>query len=289
VLANPFARPVGVEFLDDRKLLVWTRDEQVGALAVLDMATGEASELPVAFSAPIQQVSLSPRGLIVVEKGGVCRILGRDNYQVLFRYLAPSMNKLVSTRGDLLVGGASGASVFGSPLIQINIRSGETVPIPDPSQFIYDLLYSGSNDSLYCLAVADAQGERSTLLLERSGRGLQRRRLLDSFAGEDLGASLAEDDSGRVYCSLGYGGVAVRDGSRLAMLAPATGRVARRLVAYGQRLYALNSDSTITVWDQATLGRPWELHLFQDGSWAAVSPEGAVYASEDARRFLAQS
>lgn len=289
VLSNPFARPIGVEFLDDRRLLVWTEDAETGALAVVDPASGEARLLPVAFSAPIQEVSLSPRGLIVVEEGGVCRILDRNNFQESFRYLVPSMNKLVASRGDLLIGGASGASVFGSPLIQINIRSGETVPIADPSQFIYDLLYSGSSGSLYCLAVVEARAGRSTLLLERSGKELQRRQVLDSFAGEDLGASLAEGASGRVYCSLGYRGVVAWDGSRLTVLPPAIGRVARRLAVHGPRLYALNSDFTITLWDQAALGRPWELHLFQNGSWAAVSPEGSLYASEDARMFLAQS
>jgi hypothetical protein len=289
VLANPFARPVGLDFLDERRLLVWPRDEGVGALAVLDTVTGEGRLLPVAFSAPIQQVGISNRGVIVVEKGGACRILDRDNYQVQFRFLSPSMNKLVFTRGNTLVGGASGASSFGSPLIQIDIHSGETVLIPDPSQFVYELQYSVSTGSLYCLAVASEQGQPATQFLVRSGKGLERRLLLDSFAGEDLGASLAEDASGRVYCSLGYGGVTAWDGSRLALLAPAGGRVARRLAAHGDRLYALNSDSTINVWDQAKPGEPWELHLFQGGSWAAVSPEGTVYASEDARSFLAQS
>jgi hypothetical protein len=288
-LSNPLARPVGVDFLDERRLLIWSRDGEPGALALLDSATGEGRQLPVAFSAAIRQVSLSPRGLIVVEEGGVCRILDRDSYQVRFRYLVPAMNKLLFTQGEILIAGASGASSFGSPLIQINIRSGETVPIPEASQFIYDLLYAGSTATLYCLAVASDRGEPATLFLSRSGRSLERRRVLSSFAGEDLGAALAQDASGRVYCSLGYGGVTVWDGSSLALLPPAEGRVPRRLAAHGQRLYALNSDSTLSAWEQAGPGRPWELHLFQDGSWAAVSPEGSLYASEDARKFLAQS
>jgi hypothetical protein len=288
-LDNPLARPVGVDFLDERRLLVWTRDEQAGALAVLDTATGEGRQLPVTFSAPIRQVSLSARGLILVEEGGVCRILDRDGYQVRFRYLVPSMNKLVFTQGDALIAAASAASSFGSPLIQINIRSGETVSIPDSSQFIYELLYAGSTGTLYCLAVAGERSEQATLFLSRYGKGLERRRVLKSFAGEDLGASLALDAWGRVYCSLGYGGVTVWDGSSLTMLPPAAGRVPRKLAAYGQRLYALNSDSTLNVWEPASPGEPWELHLFRDGSWAAVSPAGELYASEDARRFLAQS
>ncbi len=288
-LPNPLARPVGVDFLDERRLLIWSRDGEPGALALLDTASGEGRQLPVAFGAPIRQVSLSPRGLIVVEEDGVCRILDRDSYQVRFRYLVPSMNKLVFAQGEVLIAGASGASSFGSPLIQINTRSGETVPIPDPSQFIYELLYAGSTATLYCLAVAPDRGEPATLFLSRSGKSLERRRVLNSFAGEDLGAALAQDSSGRVYCSLGYRGVTVWDGSNLMLLPPAGGRVPRRLAAHGQRLYAVNSDSTLSAWEQAAPGQPWELYLFQDGSWAAVSPEGSLYASEDARKFLVQS
>jgi len=288
-LGNPLDRPVGVDFLDERRLLLWSRDSEPGALALLDTASGESRQVPVAFTAPIRQVSLSPRGLIVVEEGGACRILDRSGYQVRFSYLVPSMNKLVFTQGEALVAGASGASSFGSPLIQIDIRSGETVAIPDPSQFIYDLLYAGSTATLYCLALGPERGEQATLFMSRSGRRLERRRVLSAFAGEDLGASLAQDPSGRVYCSLGYGGVTVWDGSSLALLPPAEGRVPRRLAAHGQRLYALNSDSTLNAWDQESPGQPWELHLFQDGSWAAVSPDGSLYASEEARKFLVQS
>lgn len=289
VLSNPYTGPIGVEFLDERRILVWPKDQETGALVVMEASGGPARELPVAFSAPIQQASVSSRGLIVVERGGACRILDPEDYQVRFRCVVPSMNKLVGTRGDFFVGAASAASVFGSPLIQINIRSGETVPIPESSRFIYELLYSRSSGSLYCLAVEQREGRWSTLLLGRSGRLFERRLLLDSFDGEDLGASLAEDDSGRLYCSLGYAGVASWDGSRLAMLPRDPGRVARRLTAHGHRLYALNSDSTLSVWDPSAAVRPWELHLFYDGSWAAVSPEQSVYCSEEARRLLTQS
>ena len=282
-LPAPFAGPFGLAFLDDRRLLAWRRGEEPGELAELDIASGLSRTLPVAFDSSIQQVSLTTRGLILVERGGLCRILDPITLETRFRYTARAVNRLAFTRGDLLVG--AGAAAFGSSLFQIDEHTGEMVPIRDPSLFVYDLLYSASGASLYSLAVEQqAQGAR-TVLAVHSGRQLETRQVLDSYAGEDIGASLAEDAAGRVYCSLGFDGPSVWDGSRLSAL-PNPGRIARRLVVHGDKLFAVNTDFTVSVWDAASPAAPWRVCLFAEGEWALLGPQGEVYASPGARGFL---
>ncbi len=281
-LPSPFPGRFGLEFLDDERLLVW--QPEPGELATVELATGKSQGLAVEIGSSLQQVSLEPRGLILVERGGLCRILDPQSLQTRFRYTAGAVNRLTPTREDFLV--AAGAAGFGSSLFQINTRTGETVPIRDPSLFVYDLHYSLSRATLYSLAVEGSGEDSRTVLAAHSGRQLESRRVLASFAGEDLGASLAEDADGRLYSSLGYGELKVWDGSSLSKLEN-PGAVARLLAVHAGRLYAVNTDSSLSLWDQTWLP-PWRLYLLLDGDWALLGPRGQAYASTGARRFLVQ-
>ncbi len=279
-LEPPFPGSFDLEFLDDRRLLAWRKEP--AALAAVDLATGESRGLAVAVNSSLQQVSLDPRGLILVERSGLCRILDPQSLETRFSYSAAAVNRLAPTRGDFLVG--AGAAGFGSSLFQINARTGETVPIRDPSLFVYDLLYSPSRSTLYSLSVESSSGGSRTVLAARTGRQLDSRRVLASFAGEDIGASLAEDADGRLYCSLGFGPLAVWDGTSLVRL-ESPGAVARHLAVHAGRLYAVNTDSSISVWDSP--GQPpWRMYLFADGDWALLGSRGQVYGSPGARRYL---
>jgi len=279
-LPSPFEGSLGLEFLDDERLLVWR--EEPGELATVDLATGASKRLAVDIGSSLQQVSLGPRGLILVERGGLCRILDPQTLGIRFRYTAGAVNRLTPTRGDFLVG--AGAAGFGNSLIQINARTGETVPIRDPSLFVYDLLYSPSRSTLYSLAVESSQGGSRTVLAAHSGRQLETRRVVASFAGEDLGASMAEDSAGTLYCSLGFGALKVWDGASLGRLEN-PGCVARRLAVHEGKLYAVNSDFSISLWEEAWQA-PWRMYLLLDGDWALLGPQGQAYASPGARRLL---
>jgi hypothetical protein len=279
-LPAPFAGSFGLEFLDDRRLLAW--QVEPGQLAAVDLATGESQPLAVAVGSSLQQVSLDRRGLILVERGGLCRVLDPQSLETRFRYAAAAVNRLAPTRGDFLV--AAGAAGFGNSLFQINARTGETVPIRDPSLFVYDLLYSSSRSTLYSLAVESSTGGSRTVLAAHTGRQLESRRVLAAVEGEDLGASLAEDPAGSLYCSLGFGPLAVWDGNSLGKLEN-PGAVARRLAVHEGRLFAVNTDSSLSLWDKP--GQPpWRMYLLLDGDWTLLGPQGQAYASPGARRYL---
>jgi hypothetical protein len=280
---SPFAGPIGLTFLDERRLLVWTRGEEPGAIASLDLESGVSRILQVVFDSSLKQVSLTPRGLIVVERNGLCRVLDPNSLETRFRYKAGAVNRLVFTRGELLVGG--GAAAFGSPLFQINARTGETVPIRDPSSYVYDVLYDPSRAALFCLEVEQQAEGMRTVLAMYSGRQFESRRVLASCAGEDTGASLAEDAAGRVYCSLGAGSPLMWDGLRLASL-QSFGQAARRLVVHGDELFAANTDSTLSIWDTASLAAPAQVCLLPEGNWALLDPQGQWYASAGAWNYL---
>ena len=278
---NPFGSSLGITYLDSQRLLLWLKGEE-GKLALLNTWYGGIQDLPVVFESPIRQVSVSSQGIVVVEESGRCRILDPNTFATTFEYNAPGMNKLIFTFGDILIGGKTSLSTFAGPLLQINRRTEETVPIQDPSLFVYDILYSGTGRSgeLYSLAVEQGAGQVRTVVKVHSGFAFERSRILQQFEGEDLGATLAGDDSGRVYTTLGYESVRVFSGSQSGAL-EASGQIPRSLYVHDDKIFSLNRDSSISVWEIRSRRLLFNIHLFDDGSWTALTPTGGIRLSRE--------
>ena len=280
---NPYSCALGITYLDAQRLLLWCRGEEEGRLAVLNTWYGGITELPVELGSSIRQVTVSQGGIVMVEDSGRCRILDPNTFAPTFQYNAPGMNKLILTFADFLIGAKTNLSEFSGPLLQINRRTGETVPIQDRSLFVYDLFYSGRQrgGELYTLAVQQEANQVRTVLKVHSGFTFERSRILKVFDSEDLGATLVGDDSGNVFTTLGYESVTVFRDSRAGSL-PDSGQIPRKLYIHNNKLFSLNRDSSISVWD--IQARDWMLnvHIFQDGLWMARLPNGALRLSREA-------
>ncbi len=277
---NPFGSSLGITYLDRQRLLLWRKSAEEGKLALLNTWYGGIQDLPVVFESPIRQLTVSSQGIVVVEESGRCRILDPNTFSTTFEYNAPGMNKLIFTFGDILIGAKTSLSTFAGPLLQINRRTGETVPIQDPSLFVYDILYSGTGRSgeLYSLAVEERAGRVRTVVKVHSGFAFERSRILQQFEGEDLGATLAVDDSGRVYTTVGYESVRVFSGSQSEAL-EASGQIPRSLYVHDDKIFSLNRDSSISVWEIRSRRLLLNIHLFDDGSWTALTPTGGIRLS----------
>ena len=191
----------------------------------------------------------------------------------------------------------AGLGAMGSSIVSIAVATGETVAMADRRSFVYDLAYdpdAGADaGALYSLGVHAGAGSRTTLMLH-AGAGLDRRRTLFVSAGEDLRASVAVEPAdaagGRAFFSLA-GRVRLWDGRRIRPLAE-TGREARRLSVHRGRVYAVNSDGTLSAWSSDTLAHQFDLHVWRDFEWLVsagdrywTSPDGARYVgSPDAGR-----
>jgi len=281
---NPFSAPAGVEYLDNQRLLVWNKSEEEGGIAVLNTWYGGIRQLPIFFESPIKQLTVSPDGIVMVEKGGLCRVLDLDTYATEFEYHAPGMNKLIFTFSDTLVGASTSLSAFAGPLLQINRRTGETVPVQDSSLFVYDIIYAGErNGVLYTLAVEQQRNRTSTVLKAHSGYNFERAKILVEFAGEDLGATLVADEQRSIYTSLGSQSVRVFSNGIESILED-SGEVPRHLYVHSGRLFSLNRDFSISVWEIRSRRFQFNIHFFRDGSWTALTADGRVRTSEDERR-----
>ena len=93
------------------------------------------------------------------------------------------------------------------------------------------------------------------------------------FEGEDLEATLAGDERGNVFTTLGYDSVAVFRDGRIDEL-ESSNQVPRGLFVHNGKVISLNRDSSISVWDIPSRDLVLNLHMFRDGTWAAELPGG---------------
>lgn len=310
VLRNPFATAVGLTVIPaDRQrppahegaVLVWNREGASGRLGTLDPDTGRYRMRLSGLAAPLRQVSLADRGLLLLDGlgniftypvGAVLNASVRAAPDPEGEFWAPGASKVVSD-GSHLIAGRTSASAMTTPLLRIDATHAETLPIPDDALLIYDLAQHASGQ-LLTLGVepprpgADRRRVR-TVLRMRAGSDLAHQQVVHGLTGEDLAATLAEaPDRRRVYSTLGADAVRVWDGTRLQEL-ERTDRQPRALAVAGDLLVAHNADATFTVWNRITRRVLFHLYLFRDFNWIAARPTGDYVHSPGAGRYLAGS
>jgi hypothetical protein len=207
-------------------------------------------------------------------------------FETLFAVGIPGTADVVAGERDgapALIAALSSFGTIGTSIVSIAAATGETVAMPDQRSFVYDLAYDPHAGALYSLGVHEGVGSRTTLMLH-AGPGLDKRRTLFVATGEDLRASMAvEAADGVLFFSLA-GRVRVWDGQGIRSLAE-TGREARRLAVHQGRVYAVNSDGTLSVWSTDTLAHQIDLHIWRDFEWL-VTVGDRYWTSQDGARYV---
>ena len=295
LIENPWKSAVGLAFLSDTSLLVWSRDANAPRFALLDLAdrdlprSGSTASarpvmvrtLPSGFRAPL--VDLAPFGdyLIGTETGGTVRVVDLATGFIRFETRVPALSAVVAGASSQLIGGKNTALAAGGSLLLINTRTGETVGIPGRNVFTWDLVYDPSGPSpgkpvLYSLGV-DARG--ATNLLFHEGASFEKETVIASDPEEVLDASLALDPATHVlFASLGRAGIVSWNGVRATTL-PSDYATWRRLLAHDGLIMTLDKDSTIVIMDETSGARIAEVSLFIDGEWAVLVRGGGYFAS----------
>jgi hypothetical protein len=278
VLANPLQAPAGLSFLDDGRLVVWSRGEERGAYGILDTATGSLSPGYPGFTGPLVQVQPQGGRLLTLEKGGTARIIGIDTTGPVFQVWSPGLNRIAMLSARRIVGGRSAPAGDG-PLMTIDMDTGETVIVAGANPFAYDILFDPGRRLVYSLQ-ADRAG--NTAFVANGGSDLDRRFLVMDYPGEDLNASLALDGTtGIVYCSLGYDRVMRWDGASLSPLQPTT-EIPRKLVVRSGTLFSLNRNSSVSAWSTVQGKAAADMYFFPAGDWCVLFPGGSFAASDGA-------
>lgn len=319
VLAGPFGEgrssAIRVTALDAERVLVWTVGDEPG-IAVLHLREHLLGVPHLPLPGPLANLDVTGRMIAAVDRTGRAALLAAHTgtvvtesgegssvppataFETLYAVTIPGTTDVAAATGDggpALVAALASFGAMGTSIVSIAAATGETVAMPDPRSYVYDLAYDPHGGALYSLGVHEGAGSRTTLM-RHTGAGLDQRRTLFVAAGEDLRASVAVESAvdaaavdaaeGRVFFSL-TGRVRLWDGQRTRHLVE-TGREARRLAVHRGRVYAANSDGTLSAWSADTLAHQFDLHLWRDFEWLLTSgdrywtsPGGARYVRGD--------
>jgi len=146
-----------------------------------------------------------------------------------------------------------------TPFLTININTGETVPLPYPSQAGVTI-YRGASGSIYAAAVSPQSGENGlsaaeagvkTSILHLDPANITASISLVDFQGEDTQFSLAESPggiAGSLAATIGGEGAAIYSGGNIRLLERTAG-LPLKLFDGGYNLISLDGDGNICWYD----------------------------------------
>jgi hypothetical protein len=277
-VANPYSGPVGLDFLDRQRLVVWEKGDGPGSIGAIDMSTRQFTHWGFSFAGPLAAVVARDDTLFTLEKGGAVRVLRPATGEQLFSTNWPGALCIAPMGPAALVLGSLTWGDLRSSLMRVDLRTGETAPLPGSETLTFALAPDPAGGMLYSLGV---NPDGRTNLTRYEGAGLQTETVVDSAEGEFPSASLSLDPASHLlYTSLGREVVKAWTGRSLERLGdPARGTLA--LCALDGLLASLQRDSSVSLWDTAADRSYGEIYPFADGSWAAVMSDGAFLGSPE--------
>ena len=286
IFDNILETRIGLNFLKTHRLIVWSKNNTPNELYILDIRTGDIIYEFAEFESSLIQLNLLSEEIITLEKNGRCMVLDSTTLQPHFTYTETGLNNIISISDNLLVGARSKFSKTTSPLIKINTKTGETVPLSNYSLLSYELAYSKKTKRIYSLGIDNAgEHSRSQFKVHR-GRGYEREKVLFSFPEEDFSASIIIEPEGKlVYTSLGYNLIKVWNGKKLNYFEKSS-NIPRELYVADKFLISLNKDLSLTIWNRFRKKKIYDLYFFDNFVWVAEFPDGNYITSEGAEEFL---
>jgi len=273
----------GIHTLSDGRILNWDVDyagEQSGyRVSFFGRTTGIRNRV---LGSGITNLDLIDGGrMLTVDRSGTVSIVGISDAEVETEYTALGiLDAAYAPSSRTILAGRSSSGRSGSPLEQVDVDTGESIPVPDDRFMVYEII--ADDDAFYTIgAERRSSGESRTALVRHDLDDPSRTRVLLEVEGEDLDAVVRADPTGSgIFTTLG--GVTRRiDGNRRTTFSwnePIT-----ELVVRGSVLYGLDGDGALVMWNINTGQAFMKVHFFDDGGWIAMPPDGdRIWASPGA-------
>jgi hypothetical protein len=285
----PYPGPVGLEFLDAKRLIVWREGSEPGTMGVLDLSSRTFFDLEASFDNPLAGVTERDGLIYSLEKGGRISILDSVTGVIVFRATRPGAVCIAPYGPSIVFVGRARGGDLQSSLVRINWRTGETSAMGGSEVFTFALTPDPARGGWYSLGV-DSDGR--VKVFYREGQDPTTASIIDSSEEEYLGESIALDvAAGKLYSALAAKAVAVWNGTSLLRLGDPSPGI-RMLQARAGMLFSLLCDSTISLWDVTKDRSVGDVYPFLDGSWAAILADGTVLGDPEGKarvQFFAQA
>ncbi len=278
----PFSSAAGFNPLDNRQGVIWDRDS-AGTSYLYDISTHNFADL-FSIDTACKEIYSMGNTLLSLDQNGTIILYDLQDEEVKYHYAASGLRDVTFIDGETIIAGRNPSRRFPSPLMKINLRTGETVPMEASDMLTYSLHFDPLTDSLYTLGLQERRGRIMTVLRQLQGKNFERDLPLLSYPGEDHNATFVLD-SLRVITSLGHSGVQISGWSGFSALGQVS-HIPVRISSDSKILASQNSDSSISVWNKINGNWLCDFYLFKDGEWAAITADGELTASENGAQYV---
>ncbi len=235
------------------------------------------------FSSPLISIQNIDNTFLSLENNGRCSIIDEDTGNTLFSYTSYGIQSVTRIFNGNIVAGRTQTGLIKDPLLKINIKTEEVVPIRDTNILSFMVGYDPVTRTLYSLGFEQKGDSLKTVLKSHRGSSLEITRTLLTYPGEDSAASFIVDkNKSRVFTSLGFGGISMLSWNGFTSL-ESSSHIPRKLHLYKNILFSVNSDSSVTLWDTTRGTIIMDMYLLKNGGWVAIRKDGKVFASSNAK------
>ncbi|HUX13580.1 MAG TPA: WD40 repeat domain-containing protein [Spirochaetia bacterium] len=269
---NPFDAPSGLLALSNHRLFLYRTGDADGELLSVDPASLTLGDTYSQFESPILELTDAGPDILSLERNGRIRLLNSYSFNTDFSFTSAGTLSAAFTGSYGLIIGKNNSNILDSSLTRVNPSTGETVSIGSDSFIVFALAFDAQHDSLFSLGLQHQNGSEATVLTRYTGTDFSQRETIAGYAGEDIQASVSFD-GGRVFTTLGYDRVQVWDGSNMSLLR-ATGHIPRKVISRNGRVFGVNRDGSVSVWDETSRDHLFDFYALPDGSWVILTPDG---------------
>ena len=168
----------------------------------------------------------------------------------------------------------------------INSDTLETVPLANTSTLTFALAFDAENGVLYSANINRNVSPSRTEILMHTAPSFEDTELVFSVEGEFFDASI-DTKRGVVFLSVGGEEVVKTRGSRRFERIERANAIPRSVSIYGDWLFSLNRDSSISLWQVGTKEHVATFYLTENGGWVAIGGDGELIdASTEGREYI---
>ena len=281
--------PLSLAAYDDT-LYLWGPG-QPGAVYTYDLTRRTAVEYyrdPA--GSPVQTARFTGDGMLVVHRDG--RVVVQPSDGERFSYTARAVQDALWSPGIGLVIARAPSGPLDAPILIVDPRTRETVPV-DASGFVAQrLAYSSETDTLFAIVLQGSPSSPTSRLYQFADQGLARGVPILEHAGSPLGQSLVWDPRAmRVYTTMTGSVAGLRPENATQ---PENGSIdveldrAQRLataISVATLVAATNADGTVSLWYRGDGTHLADVTLLPDG-WLVTGAAGFLSSGSRVERML---
>jgi hypothetical protein len=212
-----FAAPAGAGADTQTGSFIFWQNENTQGFPLLKTSSGDPGKPLNTFSInfPLIAVSVLEKQALFLDSAGNITVGAIDTGRVLFSFSsAGSLDAAFLDDRNIIIGRSSVSG--GTPFLKVNIRTGETVPLPYPAAVGLDF-YRGESGAFYAAAIElkaspGTSGAAVTTIIALDANRPNLSRRLVEYQDEDSSFSFAESDGAFASTIGGDGASLYRDG-----------------------------------------------------------------------------